>query len=419
MPVGTAIVIATDEGVVLDAIVDRDPRAGRRLRPAARDGDRARARRRRDGVVVERARHAAGGRAGAAARGRATVSERGHRAAALATPSPRRRPRASVVEPLVPQPEPPRATIAMAVAVPAPEPAPAEPEQRGATTVMDAIDPELLAQLTGGGEPDKPPAVRSTGQHAVVDDGKPDHGDGRGRSGRARPRARRRAARCPRSTTTIEAGASSSGTPAATGGDDKKPARQEAPQAPMTTAAPAADRARADARHRRARGAGQAGAPPQRASSGSATRSGSSSPPALHGPARRGRAELPRGLRRRARGRADRDARAIRMSARSCSRAAATGSCGSCRGSIRSCCAPIPSRSSGSPMRPRCCRGPTPPASAAIHGPMIVQLGDLARRRCRAPDHAAHRGPPARRAAVGADGARPRPPSRPARRRRT
>lgn len=78
-------------------------------------------------------------------------------------------------------------TIAMTAVIPD-EPVPPEPEQGGATQVMDAIDPELLAQLLGPGgvgPTDKIPTLRederlpsdrialaTTGRHAVIDDGR-------------------------------------------------------------------------------------------------------------------------------------------------------------------------------------------------------------------------------------------------------
>ena len=45
-----------------------------------------------------------------------------------------------------------------------------------------------------------------------------------------------------------------------------------------------------------------------------------------------------------------------------------------CRSAARA----IPSRSSGSPMRPRCSRGRTRAGVRGIHGPMVVQLASLA-----------------------------------------
>jgi hypothetical protein len=159
MPVGTAIAIATDEGVVLEAIVtgiheqvggsDRTP--GMTVAP----------------VFDDTGAHPYRGAGDPRAWWRARVALPEEEA-----PAPRNRP--VTVRPrshTVPQPPPPAAVVDPDP--PALDPTEqTEPELPGSkTTVTAAVDPELLEQLTRTtGEIDQ--RVRRTGEHDVVDDGK-------------------------------------------------------------------------------------------------------------------------------------------------------------------------------------------------------------------------------------------------------
>lgn len=160
MPVGTAILIATDDGVTLEATVtsvheqtggsDKPP--GMTVKPKLA------------GEVTEswwRARVAYPEEAAAPAVARTssntspiTVRPRSHTVPNMAAATP--------------EPEPVGdKTQAMPVLV-LPEP---EPEPGGATTIMPAVDQELLESLTRkSGEIEA--LTRTTGEHEVVDDGK-------------------------------------------------------------------------------------------------------------------------------------------------------------------------------------------------------------------------------------------------------
>ncbi len=165
MPVGTLIQIATDEGLALEATVtsiheqtggsDRAP--GMTVAPKL------------SGEALEswwRARVAYPEEVKAApvvgrAPSQVTVRPRSH-----TTPEP-------IPAMLAAEPEPPNGkTIAMAAVVPDPEPTleTAIPEPK-ATTVMNAVDQELLESLSRpSGEIEQ--LVRSTGEHEIIDDGK-------------------------------------------------------------------------------------------------------------------------------------------------------------------------------------------------------------------------------------------------------
>lgn len=158
MPVGTTIVIATDEGVSFDAIVTSiheqvggsDTAPGMLVTPALGDDARESWWRARVGPssatpppTPERAKQV-------------TVRPRSH-----TVPAP---PPAGAVSDAADWQSDPRGR---AVVVGAPDPEPAG----GKTTVM-TVDQDLIAQLTAGEDrTDKTPVLRTTGQHAIVDDG--------------------------------------------------------------------------------------------------------------------------------------------------------------------------------------------------------------------------------------------------------
>lgn len=179
MPVGTSIAIATDEGLTLVAVV-------RAVHEQVGGSEQV------PGMLVapglDEAEHAAWWTARIA-------PER-----PVAPPAPVEPPRTITVRPrshTIPEPlvmatlaedAAGGRTVAMSVVIPD-ELVPAEPEQGGATQVMDAVDPELLAQLLGpggGGVTDRMPTLRedegrppsdrialaTTGKHAVIDDGR-------------------------------------------------------------------------------------------------------------------------------------------------------------------------------------------------------------------------------------------------------
>ena len=178
MPVGTSIALATDEGLTLVAIV-------RAVHEQVGGSERV------PGMLVapglDQAEHAAWWTARIAPEGPAAPA-----------PDPVEPPRTLTVRPrshTIPEPlvmatlsedAAGGRTVAMSVVIPD-EVAASEPEQVGATQVMDAVDPELLAQLLGpggGGPIDNSPALReeagrlpsdrvalaTTGPHAVQDD---------------------------------------------------------------------------------------------------------------------------------------------------------------------------------------------------------------------------------------------------------
>lgn len=168
MPVGTSIQIATDEGLTLDAIV-------KSIHEQTGGSDKA------PGMTV--APKLAGEALEAWWRARVTYPEE-----AVAAPAVTRTPSKVTVRPrthTTPEPlatmtpveaEPPGGqTVPMPVIAADPEPTVQEPmppiAEGKPTTVMNAVDQELLESLTRpSGEIEQ--LVRSTGDHEIVDDGK-------------------------------------------------------------------------------------------------------------------------------------------------------------------------------------------------------------------------------------------------------
>jgi hypothetical protein len=162
MPVGTAVAIVTDEGLTFEAVVEAiheqvggsaEP-PGMRVKPVFAT----------DQLSAWWSKHVEPDAPAAAAPERSKPVTVRPRSATIPEPTPATE---DAETPAVPTPAVafPIHTIPGTLQVP-----PAEPARGGsATTVMAAVDQELLAQLTKDGEIEN--LTRRTGEHEVVDDG--------------------------------------------------------------------------------------------------------------------------------------------------------------------------------------------------------------------------------------------------------